>query len=226
MQRCPPGVLHFKLLSPAIELAVSKTGNNPSLHSHREEGGASLQQLTLVPRFEQLKWKLRFDWSTKSPCQPMLFLPWPSTTCLFQKNSKSPPKGTALSAIKVCRKPLQNWIRPLMGEESSHWPSRKKACLHVSHKNPGLLELLIWEWGQRDRPDQEQHRSQPPIQFFPNSLSEEAAGQFLSIPISPLPTPAPSPGSTEHVFPCAATNTTIFCNFDCSQTLRKKSSNY
>lgn len=55
MQRCPSGVLQFKLPPSAIELAVNKTANNASLHTHHEVGEASRQQLTLLPRFEQLK---------------------------------------------------------------------------------------------------------------------------------------------------------------------------
>lgn len=129
----------------------------------------------------------------------------------FSKKLTLPPQGDCSFSNKGLQGAFSELNQATDGG-SSHWPSCKKACLHVSHKIPGLLELLIWEWGQRDRPDQEQQWSQPPIQLFPNSLSEETAGQFL--PITPLPTPAPSPGSTEDVFPCAATNTTIFCNFD------------
>lgn len=68
------------------------------------------------------------------------------------------------------------------GEAVSHWLPRMKACLHVSHRNPGLLELLTWESGPRDQPQQKQQWSQCPTQIFPNFLAEEAAGQFLPIP--------------------------------------------
>lgn len=166
-QMCPSQVLQFKLSPPPFELTMNKTANKASLHTAYKVREASLQPFVFVPCFEQFKWKLRFGWTTKSPSQPILFPPQLSVTCSFKKNSLTHPlKGTAVSAIKVCRELLQDWRSTLMGKAAWH----QSFCLpglHESHRKPGLLELITQEKGQRARAEQEQQWSQLSRQTLP-----------------------------------------------------------
>lgn len=155
---------------------------------------------------------------------PTTILPSPAKhNLLFSKNLTLAPKGS------FSNKGLQgtpSGLKQSIDGGSSHWLSCMKACLPVSHRNPGLLELFTWEQGQRDWPERDQQWSQPPIQFFPNSPAEEAAWQFLPIPMPTCQLQLPCLAALRmyfHVLPPILLYSVIST---CSQTICKNNSNY